>query len=325
MDRRRFLGSTLAVANLRAAAAAQSPSKVFRVGWIVTSSAAASAPLLDSFRQGLAQLGYAEGRNLQIETRHADDVADRVPVLLGELLRIRVDVVVTQGAATWAVVKGVRSIPVVYVFSADPVEAGFAASFGRPGSNATGLTLMSVELNGKRLELLREILPALRRTTIISNPDHRGEHLERKDSGNAARRLGMTIQYLPVRSDADVEATFPSIAADTSEAIVVFPDPITVRNRRRIVDFAMRRGVPVIGTWAVFAESGALFTYGPRLTESYRRAAHYVDRILSGTRPADLPIERPTTFELVVNLESAQRLGITVPQSLLLRASEVIR
>ena len=184
---------------------------------------------------------------------------------------------------------------------------------------------MSVELNGKRLELLHEILPALRRTAIVASPDHRGEHLERRDSEESARRLGISIQYLPVHNDAEVDATFPSIAAGNSEAIVIFPDPVTIRNRQRIIDFGMARRVPVIGGWAIFAQSGALFTYGPRLTESYRRAAYYVDRILKGTKPADLPIERPTVFELVVNLKTANALRIIVPQSLLLRADEVIQ
>ena len=165
----------------------------------------------------------------------------------------------------------------------------------------------------------------LRRCTIIANPDHRGEHLERGDSEKSAHRLGISIQYLPVHNDAEVDAAFPSIVAGNSEAIVVFPDPVTIRNRQRIIDFGMTRHVPVIGAWAIFAQSGALYTYGPRLTESYRRAAYYVDRILKGAKPADLPIERPTVFELVVNLKTAKTLGINVPQSLLLRADEIIQ
>jgi len=325
MKRRTVLASSLIFANLPDLAAAQLPTKVFRIAWIVGTSATASAPLLDALRKGLADLGYVEGRNLAIETRYADDVLDRVPTLAQELLRIPVDVVVTQGAATWAVVKVVTSIPVVYVFSADPVEAGFAPSLARPAGNATGLTLMLVELNGKRFELLHEILPALRRTTILANPDHRGEHLERRDSEESARRLGIRIQYLAVHDDSEIEGAFSSITAGTSEAIVAFPDPLTIRNRQRIIDYGMARRIPVVGGWAIFARSGALFTYGPRLTESYRRAAYYVDRILKGTKPADLPIERPTVFELVVNLKTAKALGIAVPQSLLLRADDVIQ
>jgi putative ABC transport system substrate-binding protein len=325
MRRRTFVASSLIVASLPEIAVAQSPARVFRVGWIVATSEAASAPFLDALRKGLADLGYIEGRNLTIATRYADDVPDRVPALTEELLRIPVDLVVTQGTATWIVVKRVTSIPVVYIFSADPVEAGFAASLARPDGNATGLTLMQVELNGKRLELLHDILPALRKIAIIASPDHRGEHLERRDSEETARRLGISVQYLPVRNDAEIDAALPSIAAGKSEAIVIFPDPVTIRNRQRVIEFGMARRVPAIGAWAVFAESGALFTYGPRLTESYRRAAYYVDRILKGMKPADLPIERPTVFELVVNLKTAKALGITVPQSLLLRADEVIQ
>jgi putative ABC transport system substrate-binding protein len=244
--------------------------------------------------------------------------------LIEELLRLPVDVIVTQGPATWAVVKNVTTVPVVYVFSADPVEAGFAQSFARPQGNSTGLTLMSVELNGKRLELARELVPALRRTAILANPDHRGEHLEREDSEEAARRLGITIQYLPVHNVAELDASFSAVAAGEPEAIVVFPDPVTVRNRQRIIDFAETRHLPVISGWAIFAESGALCTYGPRLPESYKRAAYYIDRILKGEKPGDLPIERPTLFELVVNRKTAKALGLTVPRTILARADEVI-
>jgi putative ABC transport system substrate-binding protein len=325
MKRRAFLGSSLMIVSLPQIASAQSSTRVFRIGWVVGTSATASAPLLNAFRKGLADLGYIEGRNLAIEARYADDVPERVAALAEELVRIPVDVVVTQGTATWAVVKIVTSVPVVYTFSADPVEAGFAPSLARPSGNATGLTLMSVELNGKRFELLHEALPAVRRATIIANPDHRGEHLERRDSEESARRLGISIQYLPVHNDAEIATRLPSIAAANSEAIVVFPDPLTIRNRQLLIDYGMARQVPVIGAWAIFAQSGALLTYGPRLTESYRRAAYYVDRILKGTRPADLPIERPTVFELVVNLKTAKALSITIPQAVLLRADEVIQ
>ena len=325
MKRRAFVGSSLIIASLPQIAAAQPSTSVFRIGWVVGTSATASAPLLDAFRKGLADHGYIEGRNLAIEARYADDVPERVAGLAAELVRIPVDVVVTQGTATWAVVKVVTSVPVVYTFSADPVEAGFAPSLARPVGNATGLTLMSVELNGKRFELLHEALPAVRRATIIANPDHRGEHLERRDSEESARRLGISIQYLPVHNDAEIAARLPSIAAANSEAIVVFPDPLTIRNRQVVIDYGTARQVPVIGAWAIFAQSGALLTYGPRLTESYRRAAYYVDRILKGTKPADLPIERPTIFELVINLKTAKALRLTIPQSVLARADEVIQ
>jgi putative ABC transport system substrate-binding protein len=183
---------------------------------------------------------------------------------------------------------------------------------------------MSVELNGKRLELLREIMPATRRVAILANPHHRGEHLERRDSEETAQRLGITIQYLPVHDAAELEASFEPIRAGSPDAIVVFPDPLVIQKRERIIDFAMTQAIPVLSGWSIFAHSGALCTYGPRLTESYRRAAYYVDRILKGSRPADLPIERPTKFELVVNLKTAKALGLVIPPNLLARADEVL-
>jgi putative ABC transport system substrate-binding protein len=318
------MACSLVLASLPRVAAAQLSARIFRVGWIVQTSESASLPFLDALRAGLADLGYLEGRNLVLESRYADDLPDRVPALTQELLRAPVDVLVTQGPTTWAIVKGVTTVPVVYVFSADPVEAGFAQSLARPLGNSTGLTLMSVELNGKRLELLREILPTLSRTAIIANPDHRGEHLERQDSEETAHRLGITIQYLPVRNAAELEASFAALATSEPEAIVIFPDPLTISNRQRIIDFAATRHIPVISGWAIFAQSGALCTYGPRLTESYRRAAYFVDRILKGARPADLPIERPTIFETVINLKTAKALNLIIPQSILARADELI-
>jgi putative tryptophan/tyrosine transport system substrate-binding protein len=323
MKRRTLLTYALASASLPKITAAQTAAKTFRVGWIVATTAATSAVFFDAFRTGLSDRGYAVGSNLILEARYGDGMADRVTALTQELLRIPVDVIVTQGPTTWTIVKTVTTVPVVYVFSADPVEAGFAQSFARPGGNSTGLTLMSVELNGKRLELLREILPKLRRTAIIANPEHRGEHLEHQASEEAARRLGITIQYLPVHKVAELEQSFAMVAPD-SEAIVVFPDPVTVQNRQRIIEVAAARRLPVISGWSIFAQSGALCTYGPRLSESYRRAAYYVDRILKGMSPADLPIERPTIFELVVNLKTADTLGLTVPMAILARADEVI-
>jgi putative ABC transport system substrate-binding protein len=322
MRRREFIAFA-AASVLARGAGAQSTAKIARLGWVVGSSAASAMPFLGSLRAGLADLGYVEGHNLTIEARYADDRPDRLPLLIQELLRLPVDMIVTQGTATWSVVE-MAAVPVVYIFSADPVEAGFAQSLARPGGNATGLTLMSVELNGKRLELLREIMPSIRRVAIIANPHHRGERLERQDSQEMAARLGIAIQYLPVHDVAELEGSFGAITAGAPEAIVVFPDPLVVQNRSRIIDFAMTRQIPVVSGWALFAQSGALCTYGPRLVESYRRAAYYVDRILKGTKPAELPIERPTRFELVINLKTAKALGLTFPPTLIARADEVI-
>lgn len=212
----------------------------------------------------------------------------------------------------------------IYVFSADPVLAGIADSLARPARKMTGITLLSAELNGKRLELLREIMPQISRVAILASPTHAGEELERSNSVEMAQRLGITIEYFPTPSPEELRGAYTRLAADPPQAIVVFPDPITFTNRRQIVDFANDHRVPVVSGWADFAEAGALYTYGPRLTESYRRLAYYVDRILKGEKPAELPIERPTVFEFVINLKTAKALGIEVPPMLLARADRVI-
>jgi ABC-type uncharacterized transport system substrate-binding protein len=216
-------------------------------------------------------------------------------------------------------------VPVVYVFSGDPVSAGFADSLARPRGNMTGLTFMAAEFNGKRLELLREIIPELRRVAIVANPQHPGEQLERAYSESAARQLGLTIEYFPTRTHDELSRALATMTAHPPQAISLFADGFAIQNRQNIIDFAMKHRVPVISGWPVFARSGALCTYGPRLSESYRRLAYYVDRILKGAKPADLPIEQPTKFELVINMKTAKALGLTIPQSVLVRADEVIQ
>jgi len=325
MKRRRFLASTLALASLPRIALGQSPSKVFRVGWLIGGSADGSALFLDALRAGLADHGYVEGQNLVIEKRYGDDGPEPVvAALANELARLPVDVLVTQGYATRTVVKEIASTPIVYVFSADPILAGIARSLARPGGNATGISLLSVELNGKRIELLREMLPQLQRVTVIANPAHSGANFELEACDNAGRQLGIAVRQALVRNPAELEESFAEIAAGKPGAITVLPDGLVIQKRQRIVDFAAGERIPVISGWKIFAESGALCTYGPRLTESYRRAAYYIDRILKGIKPAELPIERPTVFELVVNLKVAKTLGVTLPPSVLACADEVI-
>jgi len=319
LRRRAFLGSALALASLPALAA----TRPVRIGWVVGSTQAATQPYLAGLRDGLRDLGYVEGSNLVVEERYADDVRDRVPGLVRDIAG-NVDLIVTQAWASWDVVQSPTNVPVVFVFSADPVEAGFAQSYARPAGRATGITLMSVEMNGKRLELLREIMPELRRAALIASPDHRGEHLERENSEEAAHRLGIEIQYFPVRNATELEASFAPLAAGKPEAVLAVPDPITVAGRQRIIEIATAQRIPTVSGWAVFAESGALCTYGPKLVESYKRAAYFVDRILKGAKPADLPIERPSVFELVVNLKTAAALELALPKSVLARADEVI-
>ena len=324
MRRREFiamLGGAAAMSPF--AALAQQPKKV-HLGWLTTAPAGSVGPFLGALRAGLADLGYVEGRNLTISARYADGDISRVPVLAEELARLPVDIIATQGTATRQLTGISTTVPVVYVFSADPVLAGIAESLPRPGRRMTGITLLSAELNGKRLELLREILPQIGRVAIVASPTHSGEELERKNSIEMAEKLGIAIQYHPTPTTEALRAAFARMTMDPPQALVVFPDPLTVSNRRPIVDFANGVRVPVISGWADFADSGALCTYGPRLVESYRRLAYYADRVLKGDNPAELPIERPTVFELVLNLKAARALEIQIPPALVARADCVI-
>jgi len=324
MKRRIFVTSALAIVSLPWAMAAQAAGRVGRIGWITAQQAASLAANVDAFRAALADLGYAEGRNIVIEFRYGNDAIERVPELTEELVKLPVDLIVAQGAAAFEVRKLGLTVPVVYAISADPVSAGFADSLARPRGNMTGLTFMAVEFNGKRLELLREIIPELRRVAVVGNPEHPGAHLERAFSEETGRRLGLTIEYLPTRTREELTGVFTAMAAHPPQAISLLADGFAIENRQSIIEFTMSRRVPVVSGWPVFAQSGALCTYGPRLTESYRRLAYYVDRILKGAKPADLPIEQPTKFELVINLRTAKALDLTVPQSILARADEVI-
>lgn len=300
------------------------PSRKAHLGWLTTAPAGDVSPFLDALRTGLAAEGFVEGRNLTISARYADGDIGRVPLLAEELARLPVDLIATQGTATRQLIGISAAVPVVYVFSADPVLAGLAESLARPGRRMTGVTLMSAELNGKRLELLREILPKLGRVAILASPTHAGEELERKNSIEMADKLGIAIQYHPTPTTEALRAAFVRMTMDPPEALVVFPDPITFTNRKAIVDFANGIRAPIISGWADFADSGALCTYGPKLVESYRRLAYYADRVLKGGNPAELPIERPTVFELVLNLKTARALAIQLPPALMARADRVI-
>lgn len=295
-----------------------------RVGWIAVPAAAAVQPNLDAFREGMTERGWVEGRNYVLLQRYADGVPGRTPGLAIELRAERTDVIVTQGPAIHDVQAVIKDIPIVYGWSGDPIVAGYAGSLAQPYRNLTGVTHMSIELNGKRIDTLHEIMPALERIAILANPTHPGDQLELADSQGTAKRLGIRLQYWPVRDEAELEAAFAGMAADPPQAIVAFPDALIMQLRRRIIDFGLERRIPAVSGWAAFAQSGGLFTYGPRLSESYRRLGYYVDRILKGAKPGELPIERPSVIELVVNRKTAAAVGVDIPPSLLARADEVI-
>ena len=324
MKRRDFLASAIALATLPGKLAAQVAPKPARIGWLTAQQESSLTPYLAAMRAGFSDLGYVEGRNLTIDYRYGNDAVERIPELAAELVKIPVDLIVAQGAAVSELSKLGLPVPIVYVFSGDPVSAGFADSLARPRGNMTGLTFMAAEFNGKRLEILRDVVPDLRRVAIVANPEHPGSQIERAYSEEFGRKLGLTIQYLRTRSRDELTNAFTEMAADPPQAISVFADGFAVQNRQSIIDFALSHKMPVVSGWPVFARSGALCSYGPRLTESYRRLADYVDRILKGAKPTDLPIEQPTKFELVLNQRTAQALGLTIPPTLLVSADEVI-
>jgi putative tryptophan/tyrosine transport system substrate-binding protein len=324
VKRRAFLTSAVATVVLSRGLAAQPAPKTARIGWLTAQRASSLTPNLAAMRAGFSEIGYVEGRNLLIEYRYGDDTLERVPSLALELVKLGVDLLVVQGAAVPEVSHLGLTLPVVYVFSGDPVSAGLAESLAKPRGNMTGLTLMAAELNGKRLEILRDVVPDLRRVAIIANPEHPGASLERAYSEDMAHGLGLAIQYFATSTHDELTTAFAAMAAAPPQAISVFADGFAVQYRQAIIDFAMSHYAPVISGWPVFAQSGALCTYGPRQADSYRQLASYVDRILKGAKPSDLPIERPTKFETVVNLRTAKTLNLAIPPTLLVSADQVI-
>ncbi|MSO77912.1 MAG: hypothetical protein EXQ87_13550 [Alphaproteobacteria bacterium] len=295
------------------------------LGWLAVSSPEGTAAVLDAFRAGLATQGWIEGRNYRMEPRYAHGVRERLPALADELVAAKVDVLVTLGPAALSARGAARQLPVVFGFSGDPVVAKLTESFARPSANMTGMSFMTVELNGKRLDILRDFLPQLDNVVVMGSPQHAGVDAEREDSAKTLKALGIRLRYLPISNAGDFEEAAAALVADPPQAILLFPDGITIQLREPIIAFGLKHGIPTVSGWALYAESGALFTYGPRLTDAYRPVASYVDRILKGAKPADLPIEQPTTFELVVNLKTAKALGITVPESIFMRADEIIQ
>ena len=322
--RRQFLFASTALLVAPIIEAQQRDSPV-RIGWIAIGTPTSRTSLfLDAVKLGLRELGYVEGRNLVIEARWVEGY-EQVSERTADLMRARVEIIVAQGQTIHNVKEVVGGrIPIVFGFSGDPVEAGFVASLSRPGGNLSGVCYMTFELVGKRIELLREVLPGVSRVAILANPLHPGESRELSSSQAAARQLGIALQYLPVRSGKDVEAAFEAMTREGAEAITAFPDALIMLQRKAIADYSMRRRIPAVSGWADFARDGNLMTYGPNLSDSWRRVASYVDKILKGAKPSNLPVEQPTKFELVINMKTARAIGLTVPQSVLLRADQLI-
>jgi putative ABC transport system substrate-binding protein len=304
---------------------AQAPAKIPRIGLLTPLSPSDAVLWNQAFRFGLRDLGWVEGKNISIEYRYAEGRSDRLPDLAADLVRLKVDVIVASATSDALVArKATRAIPIVMVSAADPVASGLVESLARPGGNITGLSQMSLELSGKRLELLKEMVPKLTRVAVLWNPQGAASPVYWKEIQLPARQLGLQLHSLEVRSPNDFDQAFEDATRARAGALSIMPDPVIVANLKRIADLAARSRLPSIYQWSEFADAGGLVTYGVDRADMFRRAATFVDKILKGAKPGDLPIDRATRFELVVNLKTASALGITIPQSILLRADRVI-
>jgi putative tryptophan/tyrosine transport system substrate-binding protein len=299
--------------------------KLYRIGFLGNSTAALEANLTAQFRDGLRDLGYDEGKNIVIEYRWADGKYDRFPSLIAELIALKVDVIVTAGTpATFAVKKATSSIPLVMVAVGDPVGTGVVPSLARPGGNITGLSSMAPDLEGKRLQLLREVVPKLSRVAVMWNPVNPFHVISLKNVNAAAQTLQMKVQPVEVRVTEDIEPALAAILTARPEALVILADRVFLHNRGRLMDFAARNRLPGIYAYRELVEAGGLMSFGPSYEDMHRRAATYVDEILKGAKPGDLPIQQPTKFDLVINTKAANALGLAIPPTLLARADEVI-
>ncbi len=308
------------------AAQAQQPTKIPRIGFLITSSPSAIATRMDAFRQGLRELGYVEGKNILIERRHAEGKLDRLPALAAELVRLNVDVIVTSGPTATRPAKGATStIPIVMTFDDDPVGSGFVASLARPGGNITGLSTLAPEISGKQLELLKEIVPRLGRVAVIGTSTRQGTAQTLKEMEPAAGALEVKLQYLDIQNPKDIETVFRAAGKGRADALLVLQSPVFNSQRAQIADLALKSRLPVTYPRREFVEDGGLMSYGVSISDLDKRAAKYVDKILKGAKPADLPVEQPTKFEFIVNLKAAKQIGLTIPPNVLARADKVIR
>jgi putative ABC transport system substrate-binding protein len=330
--RREFIvalaGALLAAPLAADAAQEYKAGKVPRIGVLHSGLSGVSYPSLEGLRQGLRELGYVAAKTIAIEYRFDEGRLDRLPSLAAELVRLKVEVIVASGGTQTilAAKNATRTIPIIFPTVGDPVASGIVASFARPGGNITGLTLMSPELGGKRLELLKEVVPRARRVAVLGQEANAFTALDFKNLQAPASAMGLQLHHIEVRSPADFESAFSKITNTVrATALVLQAVALFVDSRRQIVDLAAKNRLPAISDPRELAEAGILMSYGADRTDLGRRAAIFVDKILKGAKPADLPVEQPTKFELVINLKTAKALGLTIPQSLLQRADEVIQ
>jgi len=295
-----------------------------RVIWVSPTASAQGGPFFEELRRGLRDIGYVEGRSIRLESAWSDGTPERPARLIAEVVASAPSIIVSQGSIGPLAQKATATIPVVFGYSGDPVEAGMVDSLPRPGRNMTGISYLSLELVGKRMELLKEVLPSAKRIAIVASSDHPGDSAERRASQAAAVRLGIAIDYFELGRGATMAEILAQIDSSRSDAAIFFPTQTAIANSALIAEWSLRRKLPTISGWAQFADRGNALSYGPNLADASRRLAFYVDRILKGARPGDLPVELPSRVELVVNQKTARAIGLTVPASVLLRADRVI-
>ena len=311
---------------LSLSAEAQQPTKIPRIGYLLGVSLSASSTRTEAFRQGLRDFGYVEGKNIIIEWRSAEGKFDRLPALAAELVRLKVDVIVTAGPIPTRAAKEVTStIPIIMTQDPDPVGNGFVASLARPGGNITGLSTLAPELSGKQLELLKEIIPKLTRVAVFGTSTRAGNARALKEIELAAGAFKVKLQYLDVLDPKDIETAFQGATKGRAEAVLVLQSAVFFSQRTQIAELAIKSRLPAIYYTTEFVEAGGLMSYATSYTDLFRRAATYVDKILKGRTPSDLPVEQPMKFEFVVNLKAAKQIGLTIPPNVLVRANKVIR
>ena len=311
---------------LNSVVGAQQPTKIPRIAFLGTASASVVAARVEAFREGLRELGYLEGKNIIIEYRFGEGRSNEVTSLAVELARSKVDVIVTAGAAaTRSAKEATVTIPIVMGNEGDPVGSGFVASLARPGGNITGLSALFPEISGKQLEILKDIVPKLSRVATLGNSTTPGNAQALKEIELAAGVLGVQVQYLEVRVAKDIEIAFRSASKSRADAVLALPNPVATFDRKQVVKLAVKNRIPAIYHSIEFVEDGGLMTYSVSITGLFRRAATYVDKILKGAKPSDLPVEQPTKFEFIINLKAAKQIGLTIPPNVLARADRVIR
>jgi putative ABC transport system substrate-binding protein len=312
---------------LCASAEAQQPAKVSRIGYLALAPLSTLSPRIEIFRQSLRELGYVEGKNIVIEYRHAEGKLDRLSALSAELVRLKVDVIVTGGGggATRAAKEATKTIPIVMAGDVDPVGQGSVTSLARPGGNVTGLATLTPEISGKRLELLKEIVPKLSRVAVLGTSTGPSTARLLKEVEPVAGAFGVKLQFLDVQSPKDIETAFRAASKGRAEGVLVLTGPVINAQRKQIADLAAKRRLPAIYPFPEYVEAGGLMSYSANIADLYRRAAVYVDKILKGAKPADLPVEQPVKFEFIINLKAAKQIGLTIPPNVLVRADKVIK